>query len=163
VHRKISVALVKGNHGIFRARIQLYTWVSGHARVPGHLVPTAESKRAFYELYVSCFELCVYSIQFCFLFVHFPSSLFCLPFDVTAICHSLPHSVGNTYDMSSPSKMCLHCCLLFSTEDGGPYSLHCSLYPVASHSHCRYGDAQFLLDRCATRAILVFPRLLFPL
>jgi hypothetical protein len=42
VHREISVALVKGNHGIFRAGVQLYTRASGHARVPGHLVPTAE-------------------------------------------------------------------------------------------------------------------------
>jgi hypothetical protein len=101
--------------------------------VPGQLVPTAEIERIFYEVYVSCFELCVYLIQFCFLFVHFPSSFFCLPFDVTAICNSLPHSVGNTYDMSSPNKKCFHCCLLFSTEDGGPYSLHCTSYPVASH------------------------------
>jgi hypothetical protein len=42
VHREISVALVKGNHGIFRAGVQLYTRASGHARVPGYLVPTAE-------------------------------------------------------------------------------------------------------------------------
>jgi hypothetical protein len=42
LHRDISVALVKGNHGIFRAGVQLYTRASGHARVPGHLVPTAE-------------------------------------------------------------------------------------------------------------------------
>jgi hypothetical protein len=38
VHVEISVALGNGNHGIFRARVQLYTRASGHARVPGHLV-----------------------------------------------------------------------------------------------------------------------------
>jgi hypothetical protein len=37
-----SEALVKGNHGIFRAGVQLYTRASGHARVPGYIVPTAE-------------------------------------------------------------------------------------------------------------------------
>jgi hypothetical protein len=42
VHREISVTLVRGYHGIFRARVQLYTRASGHALVPGHLVPTAE-------------------------------------------------------------------------------------------------------------------------
>jgi hypothetical protein len=44
VHRKISVAVVKGNHGIFWVRVQLCTRVSGHARVPGHRVPMAEIK-----------------------------------------------------------------------------------------------------------------------
>jgi hypothetical protein len=29
VHREISVAVVKGNHGIFRAGVQLYTRASG--------------------------------------------------------------------------------------------------------------------------------------
>jgi hypothetical protein len=42
VHREISVALVRGNHGIFRAGVQLYTRASGHARVPGYVVPSAE-------------------------------------------------------------------------------------------------------------------------
>jgi hypothetical protein len=42
VRRDISVALGKGNHGIFRARVELYTRASGHARVPSHRVPTAE-------------------------------------------------------------------------------------------------------------------------
>jgi hypothetical protein len=42
VHREISIALVKGNHAIFRAGVQLYTRASGHARMPGYLVPTAE-------------------------------------------------------------------------------------------------------------------------
>jgi hypothetical protein len=42
VHREISVALVKGNHALFRAGIQLYTRASGHARIPGLLVPTDE-------------------------------------------------------------------------------------------------------------------------
>jgi hypothetical protein len=42
VHREISVALVKGNHGISCAGVQLYMRTSRHARVPGHLVPTAE-------------------------------------------------------------------------------------------------------------------------
>jgi hypothetical protein len=42
VHREIRVALVKGHHGIFWAGVQLHTRASGHARVPGHLVPTAE-------------------------------------------------------------------------------------------------------------------------
>jgi hypothetical protein len=44
VRREISVALVKGNHGFCRAGVQLYTRASGHARVPGYLVPTAEIK-----------------------------------------------------------------------------------------------------------------------
>jgi hypothetical protein len=42
VHREISVALVMGNHGIFRAGVQWYTRASGHARLPGYVVPTAE-------------------------------------------------------------------------------------------------------------------------
>jgi hypothetical protein len=42
VHREISVALVRGNHAIFRAGVKLYTRASGHARVTGYLVPTAE-------------------------------------------------------------------------------------------------------------------------
>jgi hypothetical protein len=42
VHRKISVALCKGNHAIFRARVQLYTHASGHARIPGLLTPPAD-------------------------------------------------------------------------------------------------------------------------
>jgi hypothetical protein len=42
VHRELSVALVKGNHGIFRAGIQLYTRASGRARLPGLPVPTAD-------------------------------------------------------------------------------------------------------------------------
>jgi hypothetical protein len=42
VHSEISVSLVMGNHGIFRAGVQLYTRASGHARIPGYLVPTAD-------------------------------------------------------------------------------------------------------------------------
>jgi hypothetical protein len=42
VHREISVALDQGNHGIFRAGVQLYTRASGHARIPGYVVPTAD-------------------------------------------------------------------------------------------------------------------------
>jgi hypothetical protein len=42
VLREISVALVRGNHGIFHAGVQLYTQALGHACVPGHLVPTAK-------------------------------------------------------------------------------------------------------------------------
>jgi hypothetical protein len=35
-------ALRRTTHGIFRAGVQLYMRASGHARVPGYLVPTAE-------------------------------------------------------------------------------------------------------------------------
>jgi hypothetical protein len=42
VHREIRVALVKGHHGIFWAGVQLHTRASGHVRLLGHLVPTAE-------------------------------------------------------------------------------------------------------------------------
>jgi hypothetical protein len=42
VHREISAALCKGNHAIFRAGVQLYTRASGHARIPGLLIPSAD-------------------------------------------------------------------------------------------------------------------------
>jgi hypothetical protein len=42
VHRELSVDLVKGNHAIFRAGMHLHTRASGHARIPGCVVPTAE-------------------------------------------------------------------------------------------------------------------------
>jgi hypothetical protein len=42
VHREVSVALCKGNHAIFRAGVQMYTRASGHARIDGHLIPTAD-------------------------------------------------------------------------------------------------------------------------
>jgi hypothetical protein len=41
-HREISVALCKGNYAIFGAGVQLYTRASGHARVPGLLIPSAD-------------------------------------------------------------------------------------------------------------------------
>jgi hypothetical protein len=66
VHRESSVALVKGNHGIFRAEVPLYTRASGHARVPGHLVPTAEIERTFPVLNFVCVQLC-----FCLTFLLF--------------------------------------------------------------------------------------------
>jgi hypothetical protein len=31
-----------GNHAIFRAGVQLYTRASGHARIPGLLIPSAD-------------------------------------------------------------------------------------------------------------------------
>jgi hypothetical protein len=42
VHREVSVALCKGNHAIFRAGVQLYSRASGHARIEGLLIPTAD-------------------------------------------------------------------------------------------------------------------------
>jgi hypothetical protein len=45
VHRVLIVALVTSNHARFRAGMHLYTWTSGHARVPGCVVPTAEIVR----------------------------------------------------------------------------------------------------------------------
>jgi hypothetical protein len=50
VHREISVAVVQGNHGIFRARVtrasghEKKSQIGDHARVPGHLMPTAENE-----------------------------------------------------------------------------------------------------------------------
>ena len=37
-----SVALYKGNYGIFRSGVQLYTRASGHARLEGLQVPSDE-------------------------------------------------------------------------------------------------------------------------
>jgi hypothetical protein len=42
VHREICDALCKVNHAIFREGVQLYTRASGHARVPGLLLPSAD-------------------------------------------------------------------------------------------------------------------------
>ena len=41
-HREISVALCKGNYGIFRSGVQHYTRASGHARLEGLQVPSDE-------------------------------------------------------------------------------------------------------------------------
>ena len=41
-HRKISVALCKGNYGIFHSGVQHYTRASGHARLEGLQVPSDE-------------------------------------------------------------------------------------------------------------------------
>ena len=40
--REISVALCKGNYGIFRSGVQHYTRASGHARLEGLQVPSDE-------------------------------------------------------------------------------------------------------------------------
>jgi hypothetical protein len=42
VHWEVSVVLCKGNHAIFRARLQFCARVSRHARVPGPLIPSAD-------------------------------------------------------------------------------------------------------------------------
>ena len=39
-HREISVALCKGNYGIFRTGVQHYTRASGHARLEGQQMPS---------------------------------------------------------------------------------------------------------------------------
>jgi hypothetical protein len=54
VHREISVALCKGYHAIFRAGVQLYTRASGHARVPGLLIPSADIAVRRLDLGVVC-------------------------------------------------------------------------------------------------------------
>ena len=41
-HREISVALCKGNYGIFHSGVQHYTRASGHARLEGLQVPSDE-------------------------------------------------------------------------------------------------------------------------
>jgi hypothetical protein len=59
VHREISVALVKGHHLIFRARVHAHTRASGQACVPGHLVPTTVTKCISPVLCSECDPLCL--------------------------------------------------------------------------------------------------------
>jgi hypothetical protein len=62
------VALVKGNHGIFRAGDQLYTRASGHARFFGGLVLTAEIASLFPVLSSVYTQFCFVCLSFFFFF-----------------------------------------------------------------------------------------------
>jgi hypothetical protein len=57
IHREISVALCKGNHAIFRAGVQLYTRASGHARVSGLLIPSADIEGARFRFLLCCLTM----------------------------------------------------------------------------------------------------------